>query len=95
MSNYEFGVEEVPELTTGAIKIGGKMNELKPVSRTARGLVMALFDEINGLRAGTTTIQRAQTVHKLATQIIESAKLEVFFAGPLRTSAREIAAPLD
>ncbi len=50
---------------------------LKEIPKTVRGLRVALFDEINGLRTGRTSVQRAVTIHKLATQIIELTKLEV------------------
>jgi hypothetical protein len=47
------------------------------IDKTSIGLRDALFDEINGLRAGTTTIARANTIHKLATQIILLTKTEM------------------
>lgn len=51
-------------------------NEL-PVPRTAEGLRDALFDEINGIRAGTTTPQRARAVAQLAGQVIDSLRVQI------------------
>lgn len=67
---------------------------LKPVKKTMMGLRQALFDEINGLRTGETNIQRAAIIHKLGTQIIECAKLEVNYGGQISVSAKQIPAKL-
>lgn len=53
-----------------------KENEL-PVEKTIQGLRRALFDEINGLRTGETTLSKATAVHKLATQIILLTQMEL------------------
>jgi hypothetical protein len=50
---------------------------LPPISHTSEGLRDALFDEINGLRAGMTTIQKAKTVAMLAARIIESVRAQI------------------
>lgn len=50
---------------------------LPPVAATSEGLRDALFDEINGLRAGTTTVQRAKAIALLAARVIESIRAQV------------------
>jgi hypothetical protein len=50
---------------------------LGKVPATSEGLRDALFDEINALRAGTTTVQRAKTIAMLAARIIESVRAQV------------------
>jgi hypothetical protein len=50
---------------------------LPAVAATSEGLRDALFDEINGLRSGKTTVQRAKAVAMLAARIIESIRAQV------------------
>lgn len=50
-----------------------------PMTRTARGLRDALFDEIDAIRKGTGDPQRALAVSKVAGQIINIAKAEMEF----------------
>ena len=45
--------------------------KLSRLEMTTTGLRVALFDEINSLRDGSTTIQKANTIHKIAADIIE------------------------
>ncbi len=47
------------------------------VPHTSEGLRDALFQEINGLRSGTTTVERAKAIAMLATRIIESIRAQV------------------
>lgn len=59
-----------------------KLKDIKPVvlpavPRTALGLRDALFDEINGLRNGTVTTQRARVMAQIAHRVIEATRLEV------------------
>lgn len=49
---------------------------LPAVARTTLGLRDALFDEINGLRSMTTSVQRARVVAQLAHRIVEATRLE-------------------
>lgn len=46
------------------------------VEYTTSGLRMALIDEINGLRNGTTTVAKAKVVSDLAKQVFNICKLE-------------------
>ena len=50
---------------------------MKPIDPTVQGLRQALFDEINNIRQGQQTIQRAAVIHKLATQIILLTQMEI------------------
>ncbi len=45
--------------------------------RTSAGLRDALFDELDGLRAGTTNPAKANAVAKLAGQVIDTVKMEL------------------
>lgn len=68
-----------------------KEEVLRDIETSTRGLRQALFDEINGLRKGTTSIQRANTVHKLAMEIIHITKLELDYIGKdLPTSIKKL-----
>lgn len=49
----------------------------KRIDRSSRGLRDALFDELDALRAGKSNHQRATAVAKLASQVIDSAKMEI------------------
>jgi hypothetical protein len=48
-----------------------------PVVRTSAGLRDALFDELDGLRNGSTNPARANAVAKLAGQVIDCVKMEL------------------
>lgn len=50
---------------------------MEPVARTSAGLRDALFDELDGLRAGTTNPARASSTAKLATSIIDTVRMEM------------------
>lgn len=53
-------------------------DEMKAITdRTSAGLRTALFDELDGLRAGTVTATRANAVAKLATTIVETVRMEL------------------
>lgn len=54
-----------------------KKDKAQAIPENIEGLRKALFDEINGLRIGTTTLQKATIVHKLATQIIILTSMEL------------------
>ncbi len=45
--------------------------------RTSAGLRDALFDELDGLRAGTTNPAKANAVAKLADQVVATVKMEL------------------
>lgn len=56
-------------------------NELvKAVERTTVGLRDAIFDEIDRLRNGTTTPQKASAVCKAANAIVATVKLELDYS---------------
>lgn len=48
-----------------------------PVVRTSAGLRNALFDELDGIRAGTSNTARANAVAKLAGQLVETVRMEL------------------
>ena len=50
---------------------------LGPIARTSAGLRDALFDELDGLRAGTTNPGKANATAKLADQIINTVRMEL------------------
>lgn len=47
------------------------------IERTTDGLRNALFEELDNLRAGKTTAQRASAVARLAAGIVSSTKLDL------------------
>lgn len=49
----------------------------KAVPVTVEGLRDALFSEINALRAGKTTPQKARAVSHLAAQVIQSLQVQI------------------
>ena len=58
--------------------------DLPEIPRTAEGLRDALFDEINGLRKGTTDVNRARVISQLAHRIIEAARLSIQVQGVIK-----------
>lgn len=48
-----------------------------PATRTSAGLRDALFDELDGLRSGTTNPAHANAVAKLAAQVVDTVKMEL------------------
>lgn len=50
---------------------------ITPVARTSAGLRNALFDELDGIRAGTSNTARANAVAKLAGQLVETVRMEL------------------
>lgn len=48
-----------------------------PVIRTSAGLRNALFDELDGIRNGTSNTARANAVAKLAGQLVETVRMEL------------------
>src|SRR4051812_41461890 len=50
---------------------------LPAVERSAKGLRDAIFDEIDGLRAGTITPSHARAVANLVRQCIDAARLDL------------------
>jgi hypothetical protein len=50
------------------------------VTRTTLGIRNLLFDEIDALRNGTTTPQKAGAVAKMVTPIVNSVKVEIEYA---------------
>ena len=66
----------------------------KPTRRTSAGLRDALFDEIDAMRRGDGDPQRAIAVARLASSIINAAKLELDFRRA-RTPENEKIEPLE
>lgn len=54
------------------------MNEpMVAVPKTAEGLRDALFDEINALRAGTSSPQKSRAISQLASHVIDSLRVQI------------------
>lgn len=51
--------------------------ELKEAERTSAGLRSALFDELDGLRKGTSNATKANAVAKLCMTIVETVRVEL------------------
>lgn len=56
--------------------IKSKYPVLKPVPHNSRGLMEALWDELDLLRQGKSTVARANTVIKLAQSVCVLARLD-------------------
>lgn len=63
---------------------------MKTIDQSTKGLRRILFDEIDSIREGTTSHVRANSVARLATSIIESAKLEIEIAKAGKESPLQI-----
>ena len=48
-----------------------------PIPKTAEGLRDALFDEINALRSGKTSPQKARAISLLASHVIDSLRVQI------------------
>lgn len=55
--------------------MSNKYPKLKPVKKDSQGLMDAMWDELNMLREGNSTVARANTVVKMASQICILARL--------------------
>lgn len=56
------------------------MRAIPNVTRTTLGIRNLLFDEIDALRNGSTTPQKAGAVAKMVTPIVNSVKVEIEYA---------------
>lgn len=54
-----------------------KTSPLKEAERTSAGLRAALFDELDGLRAGTSNATKANAVAKLCMTVVETVRVEL------------------
>lgn len=54
-------------------------NKTRKTIRTSEGLRDVLFDELDGIRDGSSTPGRAHAVCKLTTELIKTAQLEIEF----------------
>lgn len=54
-----------------------KVENTALVSRTSAGLRDALFDELDGLRNGSSNPARANAVAKLAGQVVDTVRMEM------------------
>lgn len=66
-----------------------KMNGTKPIERSFEGLREALFDEIDGLRNGTSKPDKANSTARLAAEIVRSVgtQIDVIKLGAQRGTA--------
>lgn len=71
------------------------MSARKKTTRTSAGLCDALFDEFDLLRNGASDAKRAAAVAKLATQIINTKKLEIDAAALLKGGTNVAAVVFD
>lgn len=65
-----------------------------PVPKTIEGLREALFDEINQLRSGKGNLQRARAVSQLASQAIDSIRVQIQYGRMLIATKDERPVPL-
>lgn len=65
-----------------------------PVTRTSEGLRDALFEELDMLRKGDSTPQRAGAVSKLAMTVIDAARLDIEFVRFAKASGKNKPQPL-
>lgn len=65
------------------------------VVRTPGGLRDAIFDEIDGIRAGTSNATRANAVSKAAMTIVETVRMEIEVQKHLRASPPADEMPLS
>lgn len=54
-----------------------RMKAMESVPKTIEGLRDALFDEINLLRSGQSSLQQARAVSQLAAQAIDSIRVQI------------------
>lgn len=71
-----------------------------PVVRTSAGLRDALFDELDGLRGGTSNPTKASAVAKLADQVIQTVRMELdvqrhLLKHPPKAEAPVLGAPVN
>lgn len=69
-------------------------NNVVNVTRTSEGLRDALFEELDMLRKGDSNPQRASAVSKLASQVIDAARLDLDFIRFAKSSGKAKPAPL-
>lgn len=65
-------------------------NKVKKTERTSLGLRDTLFDELDALRDGSSTPQRAGAIAKLAVQIVNTVNLELDFQKYVANSPKSI-----
>lgn len=76
-----------------AIATPARQQKKAPVARTSQGLRDALFDELDGLRAGSTTPTMANATAKLIGEIVNTVQLDLAvakFVNRTRKSAPKI-----
>lgn len=64
------------------------------IPKTIEGLREALFDEINQLRAGKGNLQRARAVSQLASQAIDSIRVQIQYGRMMLAANEERPIPL-
>lgn len=62
---------------------------LAPIPHTTEGLRDALFDELNALRAGRSTPQKARIICSLAKEVIDSVRIQIQFDRVLLDRGKE------
>lgn len=71
------------------------MQEYKiQIPKTIEGIREALFDEINSLRSGSGNLQRARAVSQLASQAIDSIRVQIQYGRLLAAAKEEKPIPL-
>ena len=68
-------------------------NEI-PVPKTIEGLREALFDELNLVRSGKGNLQRSRAVAQLASQSIDSIRVQIQYGRMLLASNEAKSVPL-
>lgn len=60
-----------------------------PVPKTVEGLRDALFDEINAIRRGDVNLQRSRAISQLASQAIDSIRVQIQYGRALLLAKEE------
>jgi hypothetical protein len=69
-------------------------NEVLIIPKTIEGLRDALFDEINDIRAGRSSLQRARAVAQLASKAIDSIRVQIQYGRLISQANNEKPIPL-
>ena len=66
-----------------------KSNNSLPVPKTVEGLRDAIFDEINAIRRGDVNMARSRAISQLASQAIDSIRVQIQYGRALLLSKSE------
>lgn len=64
---------------------------VSPITRSTTGLRTALFEEMEALRSGTSSAQRARSIAMMANSILQSVQVEIEYHKYVNANAPRIA----